>query len=174
MRLMGSLLQRLIIGTQKLRFITLYSLLLVTSYNALAGDLYSPSIGEAPPLLTAGSSGYLARIALNSPEDVLAALERAEELFGDKHANQQASPLAFVLHGPEVAIFFKDNYQEHKAIADLAARLSALEVIDLKVCRTRMGVLGREPSELLPFVETVPFGPAEIERLLNKEKFVYF
>ena len=129
-----------------------------------------------PPLSPLGSlpSGYLARIEQNSPEEIVQALLRAESLFRDGAALQIAEPLVFVLHGPEVAIFFRENYGKYKSVVDLAARLSALEVIDVRVCRTRMGVLGREDGALVPFVTTVPFGPAEVERLIDNEKFVYF
>jgi|GEM_PF-1174504 len=119
-------------------------------------------------------SGYLARIELNSSKELGHALQRAEILFREGTALRVSEPLAFVLHGPEVAIFFRENYEEYKSIVDLAARLSALDVIDVRVCRTRMGVLGRSPTVLLPFVGTVPFGPAEVERLVDDKKFVYF
>lgn len=129
---------------------------------------------NAPATASIEAEGYLARVQLNSPEELEKALLRADELFRLGLANQVQSPLAFVLHGPEVAIFFRENYERYKPLVDLAARLSALGVIEVNVCRTRMGVLGREPSVLLPFVGTVPFGPAEIDRLINEEKFVYF
>ncbi len=129
-----------------------------------------PTYSPVEPL----PQGYLARIQLNSPEEVGQALLRAELLFRDGKALHPGEPLAFVLHGPEVAIFFRENYEQYKPIVDLAARLSALEVVDVRVCQTRMGVLGRDPSVLLPFVGTVPFGPTEIERLVKDKQFVYF
>ncbi len=130
------------------------------------------SIHEIP--LESLPNGFLARIELDSPDEIKRALLRAEELFQKVSQQPSEAPLSMVLHGPEVAIFLKENYSEYKSIVDLAARLSAFEVIDIKVCRTRMGVLGRPPTELVPFVGTVPFGPAEIDRLINDEKFVYF
>jgi len=120
------------------------------------------------------SDGYLARIQQNSPKDVKLALLRAEELYLGGEISDQQPPLAFVLHGPEVAIFFKNNYADFKSIVDLAARLSAFGVIDVAVCRTRLGVMGQDPAKLFPFVSTVPFGPDEVERLLTEEQYVYF
>ena len=118
--------------------------------------------------------GYLARIQLNTPDELYLALERAEALFLEGRIMGDLPPAAVVLHGPEVGVFFREQYWENKKIVDLAARLSAFKVIDIFVCETRMGVMGRDKSELFPFVGTVPFGPAEEERLLNQEKYVYF
>lgn len=118
--------------------------------------------------------GYLARIQLNSPAEVEAALLRAEQIYLQGELAKDVGPVAFVLHGPEVAIFFRDNYSRFKPIIDLAARLSAFQVIEVKVCETRMGVLGRDRSELFPFVGTVPFGPREVQQLLENEQYVYF
>lgn len=119
-------------------------------------------------------NGYLARIQLDSPQEIEEALLRAEQLFLSGQVETGDNPLAFVLHGPEVAIFLRENYGRYKKIVDLAARLTAFEVVDVRVCETRMGILGREKSALVPFVGTVPFGPAEVDRLLNQEKYVYF
>ena len=119
-------------------------------------------------------NGYLARIQLNSPEELKEALLRAEQLYLNGQVTDETEPPAFILHGPEVSVFFKENYETHKAIVDLAARLSAFKVVDVRVCRTRMGILGREDDVLYPFVGTVPFGPAEIKRLLDEQNYVYF
>lgn len=119
-------------------------------------------------------NGYLARIMLDSPEEVEKALLRAEELYKNGKVSDADNPLAFVLHGPEVEIFFKDNYEQYKSIVDLAARLSAFKVVDVKVCSNRLNRFGETKEALPAFVETVPFGPQEVERLIVKEKYVYF
>lgn len=124
---------------------------------------------ELPP-----ANGYLARVLLDSPEDVKKALLRAEELYARGDVSGGEEPLAFVLHGPEVQIFFKGNYQRYKTIVDLAAKLSAFKVVDVRVCETRVSVLGETPEALPPFVETVPYGPAEIDRLVVEKQYVYF
>ncbi len=141
-------------------------------------DLYELGSAEGDTegqlLLEGAAGGYLARLHTSSPAELEAALVRAEELFFGAGAGGEFEPVAFVLHGPEVAVFFKDNYRQYKRIVDLAARLSAFEVLEIKVCETRMGVLGRNRSVLQPFVDTVPFGPREIDRLLDDERYVYF
>jgi intracellular sulfur oxidation DsrE/DsrF family protein len=73
-----------------------------------------------------------------------------------------------------VGIFFKQNYTDFKPIVDLAARLSALEVIDIKVCQVSYEREGLDKSTLFPFVTTVPFGPEEISRLLEDQQYEFF
>lgn len=120
------------------------------------------------------ANGYLARIMMDSPEDLEKALKRAEELYERGIVSSEDNPLAFVIHGPEVRIFFKDNYQKYKSIVDLAAKLSAFNVVDVRVCETRMSTFGENPNVLPPFVDTVHFGPAEVERLVAEEGYLYF
>jgi intracellular sulfur oxidation DsrE/DsrF family protein len=126
----------------------------------------------SPP--SANASGYLARILNDSPEEVADALKRAEALYLEGKFPSDADPIAIVLHGPEVEIFFKDKYDEYKNIVDLAARLSAFGVVDVRVCETQTGILGRGRSSIHPFIGTVPFGPTEVKRLLDQQNYVYF
>lgn len=120
------------------------------------------------------SSGYLARLTEHSPMGLENALKRAEMLFVDGQLVDGHEPVTFVVHGPEVSVFFRDSYGEHRQLLDLAAKLTAFQVIDIRICETRMGVLGRDKSVLVPFVGTVPFGPAEEQRLLADEAYIYF
>ena len=119
-------------------------------------------------------AGYLARIEQNNPEEVEAALKRAEQFYLNQGMRQDFSPVVFVLQGPEVAIFFKENYLRYRPIVDLAAKLSALRVVDIKVCATESHGLGLDMKTLLPFVGTVPLGAAEERRLIEVEKYLYF
>lgn len=139
---------------------------LLLSFSAVALEPGSEDLPEAP--------GYLARLEMNTPQELYSALLRAEMLFLDGSFLNQLPPATLVVHGPEVAVFFKQDYQQNKSLIDLAARLSAFGVVDILVCETRMGVLGRDPHELFPFVGTVPFGPAEEKRLAKEEGFLYF
>ena len=119
--------------------------------------------------------GYLARVAKDSPDELLEALQRAEQLFLEGVLSaEEIEPAAMILHGPEVAIFLRENYAEHSELVDLAARLSALQVIDLRVCETRLDVMDSDRSGLYPFVGTVPFGPRAVNDLLEKKGYVYF
>ncbi len=132
----------------------------------------SPEFESVPPLLSA--PGYVARIGLDDPTQVEAALLRAESYYLAAGLSAELPPLVLVLHGSEVAIFFRENYPRYKAVVDLAARLSAFGVVAIKVCKTRIKHLGLNENNLYPFVGTVPFGPAELERLTNSEGYVYF
>ena len=148
-----------------MRFATLLLILLLPlSVSAL--EPVSKDLPEAP--------GYLARLEMNTPDELYSALLRAEMLFLDGSFLNQLPPATLVVHGPEVAVFFKQDYKQNKSLIDLAARLSAFGVVDILVCETRMGVLGRDPHELFPFVGTVPFGPVEEKRLVKDEGFIYF
>lgn len=120
------------------------------------------------------SNGYLARINNDSPEEVADALKRAEMIYKEGLLPKDADPIAIVLHGPEVEVFFKDKYDEYKNIVDLAQRLSELGVVDVRVCETKTGILGRSRSSIHPFIGTVNFGPSEVDRLLRQQNYVYF
>ena len=62
----------------------------------------------------------------------------------------------------------------YKAVVDLAARLSAFNVVDIRVCETSARGLGLDLETLFPFVDTVAYGPDEVVRLLEVEKYSYF
>lgn len=118
---------------------------------------------------------YLGRIELNDPEAVAHALERAENFYLKQGpAAGHYSPVVLVIHGSEVGIFFKENYQRYKPIIDLAAKLSAFKVVDIRVCEASAKKLGFNEKTLFPFVTTVPYGPAEVVRLIDVEKYIYF
>lgn len=147
---------------------------LFLSGGLLAADRdESLSPGSQQSMLPA-APGYLARLDQGAEGSLRGALERAETLFMEGRLRNELPPASFVLHGPEVAVFFKENYSQNKNLIDLAARLSAFGVVDIQICETSTGVLGRDRKDLLPFVGTVPFGPAEERRLIKKENYVYF
>jgi intracellular sulfur oxidation DsrE/DsrF family protein len=75
------------------------------------------------------------------------------------------SPVPFVLHGPEVQYFTRQHFEMYRDLVELAGQLDANKVVEVKVCRTTMQMLGIKESDLPAFVELVPFGPDEVERL---------
>lgn len=129
---------------------------------------------QSNPLSSTNAEGYVARILSDSPQEVADALARAEKLYSEGQLPAGANPISIILHGPEVEIFFKDNYDEYKKIVDLAARLSAFGVVDVRVCETQSGIMGRSRSSIHSFIGTVPFGPTEVQRLLDQRNYVYF
>lgn len=122
--------------------------------------------------------GYVARIDLNKPDQIAEALRRAEAHFQSEDyfdsLNKPTGPIAFVIFGPDVAMFFKQNYSMYKATVDLAARLSSLGVIDIKVCQESAAASGLNRDDLLPFVSPVDVGQAELTRLLEEEDYSFF
>lgn len=117
----------------------------------------------------------MGRIELNDPDGVVAALRRAESFYhGEGMREEEIPPLVLVIHGSEVGIFFKENYSQYKPIVDLAAKLTAFQVIDIRVCEASAQIMGLDIKTRFPFVGTVPYGPAEITRLIEVEKYVYF
>jgi len=145
-------------------------MLLVTA-SALAS--FGSAQPNGPSGLIAGSN-YLARIGQDDPAELERVLGRIEQLFMIEASDQNYAPVVIVLHGPEVSVFLRENYRQYKHIVDQAARLTAFNVVDIRVCETRMGVLGADRKALVPFVGTVPFGPAEIERLTQNEGYLSF
>lgn len=130
------------------------------------------SDGEKPDLKYAvpqeGVAGYVARIELHTVEEIEQLLKRAEAYLENADAYPESDPIAVILHGPEVQLFNKLNYSKFKDIVGLAARLDALNVINVQVCEVQLLEEGLSISDLPHFVESVPYGPAEEERLLKK------
>ena len=123
----------------------------------------------------ASTARYLTRIELHSAEELNGALMRAEELFAtDRFKAGTDAPVVFVLHGPEARTLLNSEYKLNKSLVDLAARLSAFQIVDVRVCKTWMGGEGIVENQLPPFVSTVPYGPEEKRRLLSDEQYVYF
>ena len=85
----------------------------------------------------------------------------------------QTEPVVIVLHGPEALPFIRRNYPANRSIVDRAAKLKAFDRIDLRMCETWMHMNGFAEDDLLPFVDTVPLAPAEVERL-ERDGYVSF
>ncbi|MCG8611946.1 MAG: hypothetical protein MI864_15580 [Pseudomonadales bacterium] len=148
--------------------ILMMGVLLVQSVSA-----ETPS--QVVPLIDSGSEGkrYVARIELHTPEEIEALFGKASQLIEDGEHYSGGEPIAFILHGPEIGIFAKSNFQKYRSLVRQAAELDAFNVIDLKVCEYYLQKLNISPADLPPFVETVPFGPTEEKRLLN-QGYVHF
>lgn len=108
-------------------------------------------------------------VTVHTLEEMRELLSRAEHVSRkhpvDPADSGETAGIALVLHGPEIEFFANKNYEQYKEVVDLAARLDAYQVIDVKICRETMQDLGLESRDLPPFVEEVPYGPDEVERL---------
>ena len=118
---------------------------------------------------------YVADIELQTVAEFRQLLERAEQLLTEGVVRRDDVPqVTFILHGPVVKSLLRQNYQDNKRTVDLAASLSAMGVIDVKACRTWMGGNSVNEEDLQPFVETVAYGPGEVQRLLQETNYIYF
>ena len=136
--------------------------------------LQAQELAIADQPLEINYSGFVARVDLEKADDLLSALRRAEAYYQAEGMNLDHPPVAFVVFGSPVAMFFKKNYQQYSEVVDLAAKLTALKVIDVKVCKYSFVKEGLDNKNLLPFVSTVPFGPDEVVRLIEQAKYRYF
>lgn len=120
-------------------------------------------------------TAYLAEIELHTAEELHSVLKRADKLFSDGDFKTGSSPpVAFILHGAEANALQQSKYQQNKALVDLAARLSAFQVVDIKVCETWMKGQKIDAKTLPPFIGTVPYAPDAKKRLLEEQGYVYF
>ncbi len=119
------------------------------------------------------SPGYVFDVTVSSAQQLEIILDRADSLrkFFDP---SQHSRIAVVLHGEELQLFQKENYPANQSIVERARLLDQEQIIDIKACQTRMRELNIQQSELPDFIEQVPFAPAEIDRLNDKEGYTLF
>ena len=101
----------------------------------------------------------------HSLEDLEALLHRAEEITQVESDKFDQLKIVLILHGPDIDLFRQQNYEKNKKLVDLAAKLDAFDIIDLKVCETTMAKQGVKPEEMPPFIEPVPYAPDEMKRL---------
>ncbi|WP_284383458.1 hypothetical protein [Litoribrevibacter albus] len=111
---------------------------------------------------------YVAKVQLHTPEELKELFDRAESFLDTNQSYLGSSPIEVVLHGPEVRVFQRKNYQQYKMLVDQAARLDAYKIIDVRICEVWMSVDNVQHSELPPFVDTVPNGPEYQEELIEK------
>jgi len=114
--------------------------------------------------------GYVFSVTVESAQQLDVVLSRAEDLR-ELFNPDQHSKIAIVLHGDELQLFQKDNYNSNQSLVERARMLDEDNIIDIKACQTMMRILEIEQSELPGFIEQVPFAPAEIERLQREEGF---
>jgi uncharacterized protein len=114
---------------------------------------------------------YLFDVSDHTPEELEALLIRAEEIREMHAEGYDDLNIVLILHGPDINIFRQENYNQHKPLVDLAAKLDAFEIIDMKICETSMSSMGVERSEVPAFIESVPYAPDEIRRL-GKEGYI--
>ena len=126
---------------------------------------------QTQPLQTqfnVGNKSYLFDVSDHSLEELEALLGRADEITQMSSDDYDKLDIVMILHGPDIDWFTQQNYEQNKQLVDLAEKLDAYDIIDMKVCETAMSSLGVEREEIPPFIESVPYSPDEMKRLLKK------
>ncbi|ROR98794.1 hypothetical protein EDC56_3029 [Sinobacterium caligoides] len=130
--------------------------------------------GSAMSFAAERSPIYLADIRLHSAAELKLLLLRADALYRQSDKRSSVSePVTFILHGDEARVFLQSRYRQNQALVDLAAKLTALKVIEISVCETWLGGEGLEASSLVPFVGTVESGLEALEAI-KQRPFRYF
>jgi len=120
-----------------------------------------PPPGKAP-------QNRVADISVHTVEELERLLSRAEQVLERPRSDGEQALISLVLHGPEVEFFALKNYAQYKAVVDRAAKLAALGAVDISICQTQMHHYGITPDEVPAFLRQVPFGPDEVQRLINE------
>jgi len=113
------------------------------------------------------NKSYLFDITDHSIEELEALLVRAEEVSQTHPADFEDLEIVMIIHGPDIDLFTSQNYAENKQLIDLAARLDAYDVIDMKVCEKTMSLRGVNRQDIPSFIEPVPYAPTEIKQRLQ-------
>ena len=138
---------------------------ITVSSPAMADNGPVPSVRPKPNK----DGKYLFSVTLHTKNEINSMLTRAETLSKKlTFRNKNHAGIALVLHGPEIELFTKKNYSKNQQLIDKAARLDSSSVIEIKICRTAMDEMNIEENELPAFVEIVPFGPDEEDRLIRE------
>jgi len=119
-----------------------------------------PPPSEAP-------AGFVADISLHTEAELEALLGRVEQLLERPRKSGEAPLVSLVLHGPEVEFFALKNYPQYRGVVDHAAKLAALGAVDISICQTQMRTRGIGEDEVPGFLRQVPYGPEEVQRLLD-------
>ena len=154
------------------RFVWLCALYLI----AFSASAQSPILTDGAPStqqpIVPGEPGraqpVVLDVVLHKREDISGMLRRAEQLSTVPNPADRPEKITLVLHGPEIEYFRISQYNRNQEIVDLAAKLDAFNIIDVKMCNTRMSMMGVDKKDVPAFVEIVPYGPAEVERLQSQ------
>lgn len=155
-------------------------LLIIALLVASAAFIYSDRLGqEEPDDVVERADSRPATLPDRAVLDIsVHTLEELRVLFDRAEALAQQQPdvdasVVLVLHGPEVEFFSTRTYDMYRDIVDQAARLDSLDVVDIRICQSMMAARGIARDDIPPFIEQVPDGRVEVERLAD-EGYVYF
>ena len=115
--------------------------------------------------VSASSSLLMGETTLHTSDELFSLLERAERIAAGEDEYSTTEPVVLVLNGEEIDLFKRENYRSNKSLIDLAARLEAFNVVDIKVCKYWMYQRGIDIRDLPPFIDTVHRAQSEKNRL---------
>ena len=161
-----------------LLFLALIIIAAIVYNNRLGQEVAVPGREDSPAQASISEQDVLPEravldISVHSLDEMRIVLERAEVVAARSGKHWSEASIVLVLHGPEVEYFSTRNYGQYKDIVDQAARLDALDIVDVKICQTMMAIRGIARDDIPPFIEQVPNGEVEVERLVG-EGYVYF
>ena len=140
----------------------------IPDYKRLDDGAGKENSGTTQTQFHVGNKKYLFDVSDHSVAELEALLERADEITQMPSDDYAELEIVMILHGPDIDWFKQQNYESNKRMVDLAEKLDANEIIDLKVCETAMTKMGVQQDELPAFIETVPYAPDEMKRLFSE------
>jgi intracellular sulfur oxidation DsrE/DsrF family protein len=126
---------------------------------------------NSPPL-PIKKGKFMFSVTLHKREEIDSLLTRADSLSKTMRTKGNKSAIALILHGPEIKLFTRKNYKKNRDIIEKAERLDEENVIQVKVCKTKMKELGIKDEDLPSFMEIIPYAPDEEKKLLD-QGYVY-
>jgi intracellular sulfur oxidation DsrE/DsrF family protein len=139
-----------------------------TEGAAVVDDRQAPIPDSSFVIPQPGGARAVYDITLHDADQLRVLLRRLEQLAERPNTRDVLPEIALVLHGQEVEFFALDNYEKYRDLVDLAAKLDAFQIIEVKMCQTRMRNLGLDSSDIPAFIELVPYGPDEVDRLVKE------
>ncbi len=121
----------------------------------------------SPDKVIIENKSYVFNVSNHSVEEFQALLTRAEEVSQAPSSDFGDLKIVMVIHGPDIDWFTQQNYEHNRQLIDLAARLDAYDIIDMKVCEQTMSARGIVREDIPSFIESVPYGPTEIKDRLR-------
>jgi len=157
---------------------SLFSLLLFiiffTSSAAFASDSANAPWGGAKVTATEYKPQKVVYdVHVKTVAAVESVLDRASHLSTITGADPFEQSIVLVLHGKELSFFAIENYGKYKDLMKRAQSLVESEVISMKMCKIAAQSQGYAPEDIHGFIEMVPMGDAEINRLQYEEGHAY-
>ena len=128
----------------------------------------APALEPIAPSPQQAPQNRVADISVHTVEGLERLFSRVEQVLDRPRRDGEQALISLVLHGPEVQFFSLKHYTQYKRVVDRAATLAALGGVEISICQTQMRHYGIAPDEVPAFLRQVPFGPDEVQRLVDE------